>query len=209
MQVEIIKPSVEILTPIEEIKEFPKRIEVAGRTCYKSENKITDNSAENFVENIIRSKHESVLEHCSITCRFTVSRACSHQLVRHRLASFSQESQRYVNYHKKDTIRIIVPQESVESLDENLNKLFIESVKSIIETYSFFVSYGMKLEDARYLLPNCIATEVVMTFNIRELRHIFKVRLEHKAQWEIRSVFKQLYDELNKIIPCFLIEIVC
>jgi len=105
----IVDPHVDLLTPKEEIRSYAKRIEIAGRTCYRSEDKITEDSANEFVRMVIRRGHESVLEHCSITVRFTGDRAMSHQLVRHRLAAYSQESQRYCNYGKSSHLRVVVP----------------------------------------------------------------------------------------------------
>ena len=105
----IVKPSYEILTPTQQILDMPRALEIAGRTCYKSEDRITDVSGEKFVRMICRRNHVSVLEHCSISARIICSRACSHQLVRHRLAAYSQESQRYCNYGKKD-FQFICPQ---------------------------------------------------------------------------------------------------
>jgi len=203
INIKTIKPSVQILTPENEIKSFPKRIEKAGRICYKSEYKIHENSADEFVKNIIKRGHESVLEHCSISCLFTISRACSHQLVRHRIASFSQESQRYVNYNKKNEIRIIAP---INVLNNGmLTEQFISSVKNSVKSYELLLNNKTKPEDARYVLPNCVASDIVMTANIRELRHIIKIRTDSNAQWEIREVFNNLNCELMRIIPSLFV----
>lgn len=102
----IIKPGYTILTPLDGIVEH---IERCGRVCYKSEDRITEGSAERFVRNICRNRHESVLEHATITAMIVCSRACSHQLVRHRIATYSQESQRYCNYGKADSLKVICP----------------------------------------------------------------------------------------------------
>lgn len=206
MNIKTILPTVEILTPIEEIKSFEKRIERIGRVCYKSEDRITENSSEIFIRNIIKRGHESVLEHCSISFLLTVSRACSHQLVRHRIASYSQESQRYINYKKQNEVRIIIPS-SIEQLDDqNLQQMFVGAIKTSILTYDFFVQ-KMKPEDARYLLPNCVATDIVCTFNLRELRHIIKIRTDNKAQWEIRHVFNEILSLMKINIPIFFEDI--
>ena len=106
----IIKPH--FFWPETTVKMFPyimEHIERCGRTCYKSEDKITEDSADRFVANICRNRHESVLEHCSVTAIVVCSRACSHQLVRHRIAAYSQESQRYCNYGKKGSLQVICP----------------------------------------------------------------------------------------------------
>jgi len=110
VMLEIVEPRMDLLTPIADIAMYPKRIELAGRNCYKSEGKITKDSAERFVKMIIRRGHHSVLEHCSITVKFVGDRSMSHQLVRHRIAAYSQESQRYCNYGKTDSLKVIVPQ---------------------------------------------------------------------------------------------------
>ena len=111
MFLEVVQPGHEVLTPRDHIKAIPQLIELAGRTCYKSEEKITGASAEKFVQSVIRRGHESVIEHCSITVRITCDRACSHQLVRHRIAAFSQESQRYCDYAKGEDghLKVICP----------------------------------------------------------------------------------------------------
>lgn len=111
---EIIEPELQMLTPEAEIKTFAQRIEWAGRTCYKSEDRVTDDSADKFVRTILKRGHESVIEHCAITVKFIGDRSMSHQLVRHRLASYSQESQRYCNYGKekdesKRSLKVVLP----------------------------------------------------------------------------------------------------
>lgn len=188
---EIISPTVNILTPLSEISLFPKRIELCGRVCYKSENKISNDSYKTFILNIIKRGHESVLEHCSITCMFTISRSCSHQLVRHRLASFSQESQRYINYKNKK-VKIILP-------EELQNKEIYDNINKSIEMYEKLINNNVKPEDARYVFPNCIATDVVVSCNIREWRHIMKTRMNKAAQWEIRKVITELYNQLSEV----------
>ena len=115
LTIEIVRPSAEILTPLEEIQDYVWRLELYGRNCYKSEDRITNTSAKKFVRMLVRRGHESVIEHCVITARIICSRACSHQLVRHRLASYSQESMRYCNYGKAKSLKVIMPQD-LESL---------------------------------------------------------------------------------------------
>ena len=110
---ELTKPTVVVLTSLSEIQDFPEKIEIAGRTCYKSEEKITEKSKYLFVQKILDSGHESVLEHCSITVRFVGTRSMSHQLVRHRIGAYSQESQRYCNYGKSDAL-VVIPPPSVQ-----------------------------------------------------------------------------------------------
>jgi thymidylate synthase (FAD) len=204
MDIKITSPSVEILTPIEEIKSFEKRIERIGRVCYKSENKTTEISSKTFIKNIIKNGHESVLEHCSISFLLCVSRTCSHQLVRHRIASYSQESQRYVNYKKKNEIKIILPDNLRDSLQDNI---VLDAINTSIQSYEILVAGGIKPEDARYLLPNCVATNLVCTFNLRELRHVIKIRTDNSAQHEIRKVFKEILELMKVNIPIFFEDI--
>ena len=222
----IVKPSYEILTPTQQILDMPRALEIAGRTCYKSEDRITDVSGEKFVRMICRRNHVSVLEHCSISARIICSRACSHQLVRHRLAAYSQESQRYCNYGKKDfqficppsvglepgvygrnpkypTYWIHYPADSVPLLVPELRlRDWLYTLEDAIEGYQMEVEDG-KPEDARYLLPNATKTEIVTTMNLRMWRHVIQERALNKhAQWEIRGIFEGLFDDFRELLPC-------
>ncbi len=118
VMLEIVEPSAEIITPREEIKDFAKRVELAGRCAYKSEDKITDDSSKAFISKIIRSGHTSVIEHCSITARIIGDRSMSHQLVRHRIGmSYTQESQRFCNYGKNDALKVVLPPSVVDDVN--------------------------------------------------------------------------------------------
>ena len=167
-------------------------IEQAGRTCYKSEDKITEDSAGEFIERIKGFKHDSVLEHGSITVRFITDRGVSHELVRHRLASFSQESTRYCNYGKDkfgNEITVIEPCFWVDDV------VAYETWKSACETaerYYFHLLDGNTPQQARSVLPNSLKTEVVMTANPREWRHVFKVRAHRDAHPQMVEVMKPL-----------------
>lgn len=192
--IEYINPCYEILTPQEEMNTFIKRLERIGRTCYKSFDRISSDSADKFVSNIVKLGHESILEHCSITVKFTISRACSHQLVRHRIASFTQESQRYVDY-SKNTIKIVLPHDLKDN--EFLKSCIYDSIK----TYNQLRTMKIKPEDARYILPNCVATELIVTCNLREWRHIIKLRTTKGAQQEIRELMSNLLVHFRQAIP--------
>jgi len=204
VNVVVIEPSAVLLTPVAHLLEYPKLIELAGRTCYKSEDRITHDSARRFILGIIKRGHESVIEHCSVTYRIICSRACSHQLVRHRIAAYSQESQRYCDY--KNEFQIIVPP-SVKQ-DINLYYNFVDSAQRAYMDYRKLREAGVKPEDARFLLPNCAKTEVVVTYNLRQWRHVINQRIDPHAQWEIRKIMKSILYELDHYIPVFFEDIV-
>ena len=159
-----------------------KVIEEAGRTCYLSFDKIGATSAEDFIRRLIKLGHESPLEHAYATFRIkNCSRAMTHQLVRHRLMAVSQQSQRYVN---EERFEYVVPQTITdEYIDDYHNDM-----DTIRQMYSKWRQRGLKKEDARYVLPNACMSEIVVSANFREWRHILKTRLSPKAQWEIRNV---------------------
>lgn len=173
-----------------------QRIESIGRVCYKSEDKITDDSYLPFLQAIIRRGHESVIEHSMITVRFICDRGVSHELVRHRLASFSQESTRYVNYGDKD-IEFIYPHTSIGMAFE----LWKTAMEKAEETYKTLLVFGWSPQEARSVLPNATKTELVMTANIREWRHIFKLRTSKAAHPQMRALMIPLLEELSGLLP--------
>ena len=190
----IINASYHIETPIDGA-EILKRIEKAGRTCYKSEDRITAESAENFVRMLIERGHESVLEHESITVRFVCDRGVSHEIVRHRIASFSQESQRYVRYN--GDIEFINPRMPNAKAYEAWHEL----CERAEETYKELLSYGIQPQQARAVLPNSTKTEIVMTANLREWRHFLKLRTAPAAHPQMRELTVPLLHELQERIP--------
>ena len=200
----IIKPSIEMITPIDgDI--ILKRIEECGRVCYKSEGKITENSAPKFVANIIKRGHEAVLEHCSFTVKFICDRGVSHEIVRHRMASYCQESTRYCNYSKGDfggEITVIEPCylcKGTFAYDEWKNACLRSE-----EAYFNLMNWGLLSQEARAVLPNSLKTEVVMTADIREWRHFLKLRCSNAAHPQIRELATQLLKELQRKVPvCF------
>ena len=183
-------------------------IEKAGRTCYQSEPKEGYVTGK-LIRSLIKSEHLSVLEHASATFKISgVSRALTHQLVRHRLCSYSQQSQRYVNEKQFD---YVIPP-SIKDLEDKLSdgdkdangvKDFENDMKIIQAMYDKWKARGLKNEDARFVLPNACCTEIVMTANMREWRAIFKVRCDKHAQWEIRClcnlILASLYDNCPNI----------
>ena len=175
-------------------------IETAARTCYSS--KPDETRRAGFIAGIIKRGHESVLEHASITYKLEgISRALTHQLVRHRIASYAQKSQRYV---KESQFDYIIPP-SVKKV--GMDVFFSEAAKEIQRLYNVMVSHGVAAEDARYILPNACTTEIVVTMNFRELRHFFKLRCDKHAQWEIRDTAIEMLKLAFNISPTIFRDI--
>lgn len=153
---------------------------------------------ETFIRRMLKSEHphESPLEMASLTWHITCSRACSHQLVRHRIASYSQQSQRYV---RMDDLPIIVPPTFTET--EQRWTRFAKVMQDLQWDYSNALEAGIPAEDARYLLPNCVATQIVVTMNFRTLLHFFAERCCSRAQWEIRDIAGQMLDICKELYP--------
>lgn len=171
-----------------------KKIERCGRVCYKSEGNITDDSCIKFVQNLIRRGHESVLEHCSITVRLITDRAVTHELVRHRVASFSQESQRYVPYD--DDVEFIMP----VGIDRDSNLAF-NAMYDAEESYQTMRKLGLSPQLARCVLPNMAKTEIIVTANLREWRHILKLRTSKAAHPQMRVLMIALLNEFKSKVP--------
>ncbi len=185
-----------------------KRIETAGRTCYKSEDLITENSAVDFVERILKSGHHSVIEHTNITVRFICDRGITHELVRHRLASYSQESTRYANYSKNKfgrEITVIKPLFWAENSMEY--KQWITSMEQAEQAYLNLINMGAKPEQARSVLPNSLKTEIVMTCNVREWRHVLNLRCSSRAHPQIREIMLPLLAEFRFRLPVLFDDI--
>lgn len=197
----IVKAGVEFITPIDGAT-ILKRLETCGRTCYKSESRITETSAPAFCANMIDRGHESVLEHCSFTVRFTCDRGVSHEIVRHRLASYSQESTRYCNYGSDkfgQEITVIKPCFCDETRDGFYR--WKSSCEESERSYFMLLNYGWTPQEARSVLPNSLKTEVVMTANIREWRHFLKMRCSEAAHPQMREVALILLKEVHAKIP--------
>lgn len=197
----IIPPSHEILF-MPEGATILQNIELAGRTCYKSEHLITEDSAGAFIGKIIRSGHHSVIEHMNITVRFICDRGVTHELVRHRLAAYSQESTRYANYAKDrfdNEITVIRP------LFWSEDSQAFQDWKSAMETaeriYMKLLADGAKPEEARSVLPNSLKTEIIMTANLREWRHVIGLRCSGRAHPQIREIMLPLLNELHEKLP--------
>ena len=199
----VIKPGYEILTPIR--GDELQLIEKAGRTCYKSEENITDESAKKFVAGLINRHHEAMLEHSFLSIRFICDRGVSHELVRHRLASFAQESTRYCNYSKDkfgEELTFIKPLFFEE--DTNDYRLWEHAMRVSEVDYMNMIKCGRTPQEARSVLPNSIKTEVVMSANYREWRHFFKLRAARvtgPAHPQMEELTIPLLEELKTLIP--------
>ena len=163
-------------------------IERAMRICHGGDVDPEKGANKTFIQNIIKLGHESPLEHGVMTFKIMdVSRSLTHQLVRHRIASYTQKSQRYC---KEDQFGYVIP-ESISS-NPNFKMEYERMCQKINELYSFFINSGIKREDARYILPNACYTDIWVTMNFRELRSFFKLRCDRHAQWEIRDLAKEM-----------------
>lgn len=197
----IIDPSFEIMH-MAESGDLLRLLELAGRVCYKSEDRITEDSAADFIGRIVRSGHESVIEHAGATVRFVCDRGVTHELVRHRLASYSQESTRYANYAKDKfgrEITVIRPHFWAE--DDARYELWKQAMLAAEKAYLDLVDAGATAQEARSVLPNSLKTEIVMTANLREWRHVLKLRCDTPAHPQIRQVMLPLLVEFNRRLP--------
>lgn len=203
----LVKPSHKILF----ISPEPlKTIEAAGRTCYKSEDKITEDSAEKFVKMVVKRGHHSVIEHAFMSVRFICDRGVTHELVRHRLAAYSQESTRYCSY--KGGVAFIIPpwttyqpgEYTIDNTDFNTRypeDLWAASLMSAEQDYIILLSLGWSPQQARSVLPNSLKTEIVMTANLREWMHVFKLRTSKAAHPQIRELMLPLLKEVETLVP--------
>lgn len=208
---QIIKAGYEIL---DELKgsEILKKIERVARVCYKSEDKITEGSAEKMVKALVKSGHEAMLEHFSFSVKFICDRGVSHELVRHRIASFAQESTRYCNYGSKGgEITVIEPcyllvdgvSISVDNWSERYG-VWVHSCEEAEKSYLRMLADGATPQEARAVLPNSLKTEIVVTANLREWRHFFKLRAcgtTGKPHPQMLEVAVPLLKEIKSLIP--------
>lgn len=187
------KQQVELLSP-QSYEELTEKIEIAGRVCYQSEPK---GDPEKFIRMIIKRGHESVLEHGSLTFKLRTNRAIANEIVRHRLASYSQESTRYVKY---DDIEFIPWTRLRDSYS-------LDMLSRAEAAYRFLINHEFKPEEARDVLPNATATSLVMTMNFRELRHFLKLRLDKAAHPQIRELAGVILEILKEKYPVFVEDI--
>ena len=203
----IIPPSCEIIGDIDG-PAMVRRIELIGRVCYKSEDKITDTSAAKFIAMILKSGHESVLEHVKITVRVVCDRGVTHEIVRHRLASYSQESTRYCNYSKDKfggELTFIKPCYLEEGTDTY--RIWETAMQDAERSYLAMLEAGAKPEEARAVLPNSLKTELVMTMDIREWRHFFRLRTAMRAHPQMRELAQMILDNFRERIPVLFDDI--
>lgn len=202
----IVKPSFKIVTkddrPLDG-KYILQFIEQCGRTCYKSEKAITDDSALAFVKSIIKNGHESVLEHAKVTVRVICDRGVTHEIVRHRIASYSQESTRYVCYDgEHHEMEVIEPFFWPVSGDGHHKRtVWLAAMIASELAYKQLLDLGATAQEARSVLPNSLKTEIVMTMNLREWRHFFKLRTSVKAHPQMREIACPMLAEFKRLIP--------
>jgi thymidylate synthase (FAD) len=202
----IVKPDVTAVSGLECPGAVIDKLEAAGRICYKSEPKASS-GAETFVRRLIEMGHESVIEHHSVTFRVRCSRSCAQQWTRHRLASYSMESQRYVDYtserHGSGDIPFVMP----EGMTESQRAATADFFRLAEAQYCALRCMGATPEDARSVLPNATATEFFCTANLREWRHFIKLRIDRSAQKEIRSLAAQVQATMVAAFPSVFCDI--
>lgn len=187
------------------------RVEKAGRVCYKSEGKIKEGTAETFIRNILKRGHESVIEHASITAKVTCDRGVTHEIVRHRIASYSQESTRYCNYSNDkfdNQIRCIdiatgFSYDLNNETDRKKYEIWQQAMNDCEKHYFEMIELGAKPQEARSILPNSLKTEIVITMNIREWRHFFKLRTVPGAHPQMIELAKMMLEGFIKEYPVF------
>lgn len=195
-KIKIIKPSFVLEDKIEG-NVILKKIEKYGRVSHKSEGNITVDSAKKFIQKLIGWGHESVLEHEKITVRIICDRGITHEIVRHRIAAYTQESTRYCNYSGE--IKFIQPLFFKKGTKEY--DLWYQSCKIAAESYTKLIQLGITPEAARSVLPNSLKTEIIVTYNLREWRHVFEMRCQKAAHPQMREIMIPLLREFQKQIP--------
>lgn len=197
----LIPPSFELLDKPDG-QALLQKLELAGRVCYKSEEKITPDSAAGFVGRILKSGHESVLEHEKLTVRLVCDRGVSHEIVRHRIASYSQESTRYCNYSKdkyRRELTFIRP--FFWESDPEKFEVWKKAMQSAEDAYLALTDLGATAQEARSVLPNSLKTELVMTMDLREWRHFFRLRTAPAAHPQMREVALPLLEAFRQTVP--------
>jgi thymidylate synthase (FAD) len=215
----IIKPYFKIEDPLNG-DEILKKIEKASRTCYKSEDKINAESAKRLIAMIIKKGHESCLEHEKITVRIITDRGVTHEIVRHRIASYSQESTRYCNYGNQEEITVILPSwyyevhERYMDIKHDLKDPIFWRYYSWLmacgkaeECYMRMIKEGASPQEARSVLPNSLKTEIVVTMNLREWRHFFRLRTAKAAHPDMRAIAIPLFKEFKEKISVIFDDI--
>ena len=210
----LTKPAVEII----DMDDYPailKKIEKIGRVCYKSEDRITQDSAEKFIANILKRGHESVIEHESVTVKVICDRGVTHEIVRHRVASYSQESTRYCNYSKdkfQNQISVIdlstgFSYDLDNPADSRKYQIWRDAMEASERYYFQMLEAGASPQEARSVLPNSLKTELVMTMNLREWRHFFRLRIDGGAHPQMRELAMLILEVFKEKLPVFFQDI--
>lgn len=195
----VIKPSVEIEKNYKSGLELVRNIEKYGRVCYKSESKTKENSAENFVRSAIKRGHFSIIEHEKITARVICDRGVSHEIVRHRVGSYSQESTRYCDYSKDGSMQVIEPFFFADN--RPIYENWLGAMQTAEVAYKGLRELGATPEQARSVLPNSLKTEMIVTYNLREWRHFFYLRGGKGSHPQIRQIAIMLLEKMKEYVP--------
>ena len=206
----ITKPSIEII----DMKDYDKmirKIEKIGRVCYKSEGNITDASAEQFIRNILKRGHESVIEHEAVTVRMVCDRGITHEIVRHRIASYSQESTRYCNYSGDKFGNQIMVIDLAGGFEYDLSRendrakyeVWTQAMEQAEQSYFRMLELGATPQEARSVLPNSLKTEIVVTMNLRSWRNFFRLRCDSHAHPQMRELANIALEVFKEKLPVF------
>ncbi len=209
----VIKPSIEIID-MKDYDEMIRKIEKIGRVCYKSEGKITEESAERFIRNILNRGHESVIEHESVTVRMICDRGITHEIVRHRIASYSQESTRYCNYAGDKFNNQVTVIDLASGFEYDLSKendrakyeVWTEAMEYAEKSYFRMLQLGATPQEARSILPNSLKTEIVVTMNLRSWRNFFHLRCDSHAHPQMREIANIALKEFKEKLPVFFAD---
>ncbi len=207
----LVKPEVEVIS-MNSYEDILKKLEKIGRVCYKSEDRITEDSAETFIRGILKRGHESVIEHENVTLRITCDRGVTHEIVRHRVASYSQESTRYCNYSNEkfgNQISVIdiatgFSYDLNQEKDKTKYRIWNEAMEYAEKKYFEMLEAGATPQEARSILPNSLKTEIVMTMNLREWRHFIRLRMAGGAHPQMREVTTVIYELFKEKLPVFI-----
>lgn len=197
----VIDPYFEILH-MADGEEICSLIELAARTCYKSEDKIAKGTAQDLLKRLLKTGHESVIEHASVSVRIVCDRGISHEIVRHRLCSFSQESTRYANYSmEKFGKEITVIRPFFWDINSEQYREWEKTMKFCEKAYLNLLKHGAKAQEARSVLPNSLKTDIIVSANVREWRHIFKLRCSNASHPQMRQIMLPMLKEFHSKIP--------
>ncbi|MCR5692270.1 MAG: FAD-dependent thymidylate synthase [Eubacterium sp.] len=205
-----IQPSVEIID-MQDYDSMIKKIEKIGRVCYKSEGNIREDSAERFITSLLKRGHESVIEHEAITVRMVCDRGVTHEIVRHRIASYSQESTRYCNYSGDKFGNAITVIDLASGFGYDLSDpkdkakydIWNQAMEATEKFYFQMIEAGATPQEARSVLPNSLKTEIVMTMNLRAWRNFFRLRCDKAAHPQMRQLAKMAFDIFKEKLPVF------